>query len=72
MGWRPSTGTHSWLQDHLATVLGLDFGWISPFGGEGWFVRVDNLEDVIGGHVYLTVAHGLLLALGLRRGLLVA
>ena len=27
----------------------------SPFGGEGWFVRVDNLEDVIGGHVYVGI-----------------
>nr|QGU93154.1 photosystem II CP43 chlorophyll apoprotein [Selaginella rossii] len=25
----------------------------SPFGGEGWIVGVDNLEDVIGGHLWL-------------------
>ena len=25
----------------------------SPFGGDGWFVRVDNLEDVVGGHIVL-------------------
>jgi photosystem II CP43 chlorophyll apoprotein len=31
------------------------FGYLlkSPFGGEGWIVSVDNLEDVIGGHVWL-------------------
>ncbi|KAL5552497.1 hypothetical protein UlMin_039898 [Ulmus minor] len=25
----------------------------SPFGGEGWIVSVDDLEDIIGGHVWL-------------------
>lgn len=25
----------------------------SPFGVEGWIVSVDNLEDIIGGHVWL-------------------
>jgi photosystem II CP43 chlorophyll apoprotein len=31
------------------------FGYLtkSPFGGEGWIVGVDNMEDVIGGHIWL-------------------
>ncbi|KAM0941032.1 putative photosystem II [Dioscorea sansibarensis] len=31
------------------------FGYLlkSPFGGEGWVVGVDDLEDIIGGHVWL-------------------
>ena len=31
------------------------FGYLlkSPFGGEGWIVSVDNLENIIGGHVWL-------------------
>jgi photosystem II CP43 chlorophyll apoprotein len=31
------------------------FGYLakSPFGGEGWIVGVDNLEDVIGGHIWI-------------------
>ncbi|KAI3843615.1 hypothetical protein MKX03_002111, partial [Papaver bracteatum] len=31
------------------------FGYLlkSPFGGEGWIVSVDDLEDIIGGHVWL-------------------
>lgn len=28
---------------------------ISPFGGDGWIVRVDNLEDVIGGHIFISL-----------------
>ena len=28
---------------------------ISPFGGDGWIVRVDNLEDVVGGHIYVAI-----------------
>jgi photosystem II CP43 chlorophyll apoprotein len=33
------------------------FGYIliSPFGGDGWIVRVDNLEDVVGGHIYVAI-----------------
>ncbi len=31
------------------------FGYLvrSPFGGEGWIVSVNNMEDVIGGHIWL-------------------
>jgi photosystem II CP43 chlorophyll apoprotein len=31
------------------------FGYLTsaPFGGEGWIVGVNNLEDVIGGHIWL-------------------
>ncbi len=31
------------------------FGYVlkSPFGGEGWIVSVDNLEDVVGGHIWI-------------------
>ncbi len=31
------------------------FGYLlkSPFGGDGWIVSVDNMEDIIGGHIWL-------------------
>ncbi|WP_421656922.1 photosystem II reaction center protein CP43 [Leptothermofonsia sp. ETS-13] len=31
------------------------FGYLlrSPFGGEGWIIGVDNLEDVVGGHIWI-------------------
>ncbi len=31
------------------------FGYLTkaPFGGEGWIVGVDNMEDVIGGHIWI-------------------
>jgi photosystem II CP43 chlorophyll apoprotein len=33
------------------------FGYLvsSPFGGEGWLVGVDNMEDVIGGHIWVAL-----------------
>jgi len=27
----------------------------SPFGGDGWIVRVDSLEDILGGHVVVAI-----------------
>jgi photosystem II CP43 chlorophyll apoprotein len=27
----------------------------SPFGGEGWIVSVNNMEDVIGGHIWIAL-----------------
>nr|YP_010261083.1 photosystem II CP43 chlorophyll apoprotein [Cephaleuros parasiticus]UIB39024.1 photosystem II CP43 chlorophyll apoprotein [Cephaleuros parasiticus] len=38
------------------------FGYLlkSPFGGDGWIVSVDNMEDVIGGHIWI----GVLLIIG--------
>jgi len=31
------------------------FGYLikAPFGGEGWIISVDNMEDVIGGHIWI-------------------
>nr|YP_009504604.1 photosystem II 44 kDa protein [Cyanophora biloba]AWW13771.1 photosystem II 44 kDa protein [Cyanophora biloba] len=31
------------------------FGYLtkSPWGGEGWIISVDNMEDVIGGHIWI-------------------
>ncbi|WP_138499631.1 photosystem II reaction center protein CP43 [Nostoc sp. PA-18-2419] len=33
------------------------FGYLikSPFGGEGWIVSVNNLEDVVGGHIWIAL-----------------
>jgi photosystem II CP43 chlorophyll apoprotein len=27
----------------------------APFGGEGWIISVDNMEDVIGGHIWIAL-----------------
>merc|ERR1712154_232099 len=33
------------------------FGYVfrSPFGGDGWVVSVNNMEDVIGGHIWVGI-----------------
>ena len=34
---------------------GVIFGYLlaSPFGGEGWMIGVNNMEDIIGGHIWI-------------------
>ena len=34
---------------------GIIFGYLlkSPFGGDGWIVSVDNMEDIVGGHIWI-------------------
>jgi photosystem II CP43 chlorophyll apoprotein len=34
---------------------GVIFGYLlkSPFGGDGWIVSVDNMEDIVGGHIWI-------------------
>jgi photosystem II CP43 chlorophyll apoprotein len=40
---------------NLTLSPGVIFGYLlkSPFGGEGWIVSVEDLEDIIEGHVWL-------------------
>jgi photosystem II CP43 chlorophyll apoprotein len=43
------------LVTNLTLSPSVIFGYLlkSPFGGEGWIVSMDDLEDIIGGHVWL-------------------
>ena len=40
---------------NLTLSLGIIFGYLVkfPFGGEDWIVSVDDLEDIISGHVWI-------------------
>ncbi|CAN6454791.1 unnamed protein product [Victoria cruziana] len=52
--WAPGSGYVRRIIN-LTLSPSIVFGYLlkSPFGGEGWIVSVDNLEDIIGGHVWL-------------------
>ncbi|KAF8657191.1 hypothetical protein HU200_009951 [Digitaria exilis] len=51
--WAPGGGDVRKITN-LTLSPGVIFGYLlkSPFGGEGWIVSVDDLEDIIGGHVW--------------------
>nr|YP_009589669.1 photosystem II CP43 chlorophyll apoprotein [Selaginella remotifolia]QBL76252.1 photosystem II CP43 chlorophyll apoprotein [Selaginella remotifolia] len=52
--WAPGGGDVRKITNPTVSP-GVIFGYLleSPFGGEGWIVSVDNMEDVIGGHPWL-------------------
>jgi photosystem II CP43 chlorophyll apoprotein len=52
--WAPGGGDVRVITDPTLNP-GVIFGYLlkSPFGGDGWIVSVDNLEDVVGGHIWI-------------------
>ncbi|KAK8632813.1 hypothetical protein V6N13_073193 [Hibiscus sabdariffa] len=52
--WAPGGGDVRKITN-LTLSPSVIFGYLlkSPFGGEGWIVSVDDLEDIIGGYVWL-------------------
>jgi photosystem II CP43 chlorophyll apoprotein len=52
--WAPGGGDVRIISNPTLNPLTI-FGYLttSPFGGEGWIIGVDNMEDIIGGHIWL-------------------
>jgi photosystem II CP43 chlorophyll apoprotein len=54
--WAPGGGDIRVI-NNAPIAPGVIFGYLlsSPFGDDGWVVRVDNLDDVVAGHVVVGV-----------------
>ncbi|MGD1943864.1 MAG: photosystem II reaction center protein CP43 [Leptolyngbyaceae cyanobacterium] len=52
--WAPGGGAVRVFTNPTLNPLSI-FGYVvgSPFGGDGWIVGVDNMEDIIGGHIWI-------------------
>ncbi|MGB3513625.1 MAG: photosystem II reaction center protein CP43 [Microcoleaceae cyanobacterium] len=52
--WAPGGGDVRIISNPTLDPVAI-FGYLtkSPFGGEGWIVGVDNMEDIIGGHIWI-------------------
>jgi photosystem II CP43 chlorophyll apoprotein len=52
--WLPGGGDVRLVTNPTLNPLKI-FGYLarSPYGGEGWIIGVDNLEDIIGGHIWM-------------------
>nr|QJA13792.1 CP43 chlorophyll apoprotein of photosystem II [Chaetophora sp. FACHB-2423] len=52
--WAPGGGDTR-IITNPTTNPAVIFGYLlkSPFGGDGWIVSVDNVEDIIGGHIWI-------------------
>jgi len=52
--WAPGGGDVRYvLQPTLSPNVIIGYLFKSPFGGDGWIVSVDNVEDIIGGHIWI-------------------
>ncbi len=54
--WAPGGGDVRVVTNPTLNPLTI-FGYVlrSPFGGEGWIISVDNLEDIVGGHIWVGI-----------------
>jgi photosystem II CP43 chlorophyll apoprotein len=54
--WAPGGGDVRFITTPTLNPIVI-FGYVfrSPFGGDGWVVSVNNMEDVVGGHVWVGV-----------------
>jgi photosystem II CP43 chlorophyll apoprotein len=50
--WAPGGGDVRFITTPTLNPIVI-FGYVfrSPFGGDGWVVAVNNMEDVVGGHI---------------------
>jgi len=54
--WAPGGGDVRAINNPTLNPVDI-FGYVvgSPFGGSGWIVGVDNMEDIIGGHIWVGI-----------------
>ena len=54
--WAPGGGDVRYILTPTLNPIVI-FGYVfrSPFGGDGWVVSVNNMEDVIGGHIWVGI-----------------
>jgi len=54
--WAPGGGDLRRIQEPSTSAQTIG-GYIlaSPFGGDGWIVRVDSFEDIVGGHFVVAI-----------------
>ena len=54
--WAPGGGDVRFITTPTLNPIVI-FGYVfrSPFGGDGWVVSVNNMEDIIGGHIWIGV-----------------
>ena len=52
--WAPGGGDVRFITTPTLNPIVI-FGYVfrSPFGGDGWVVSVNNMEDIVGGHVWV-------------------
>jgi photosystem II CP43 chlorophyll apoprotein len=54
--WAPGGGDVRYITTPTLNPIVI-FGYVfrSPFGGDGWVVAVNNMEDIVGGHIWVGV-----------------
>ena len=54
--WAPGGGDVRYITTPTLNPIVI-FGYVfrSPFGGDGWVVAVNNMEDLVGGHIWVGI-----------------
>jgi photosystem II CP43 chlorophyll apoprotein len=54
--WAPGGGDVRLIKNPTLNPLVI-FGYVfkSPFGGDGWIISINNMEDLVGGHIWVGI-----------------
>jgi photosystem II CP43 chlorophyll apoprotein len=54
--WSPGGGDVRYIKSPtINPLIVFEYLFKSPFGGDGWIVSINNMEDLIGGHIWLSI-----------------
>jgi photosystem II CP43 chlorophyll apoprotein len=53
--WAPGGGDVRLIKTYIKPTCNFGYVFKSPFGGDGWIISINNMEDLVGGHIWVGI-----------------